>query len=73
MTIEQLKAAYDARPFCPFVIHLADGSAIPVEGRELIMGVPSGRTIVVAQQDGALNIVGLSHITDLEVKPSPYD
>ena len=68
MTIQQLKAAYEAQPFRPFVIQLADGREVPVNGRELIMAVPSGRTIVVAQQDGALTIIGRPHITDLEIK-----
>ena len=70
MTIEQLKAAYDAQPFRPFVIHLADGREIPVKSREFIMSVPSGRTIVVAQPDDTLNIIDLLLVTDLEVGPS---
>ena len=44
MTIEQMRAAYDAKPFRPFVIHLADGRAVPVNHREFIMAAPSGRT-----------------------------
>jgi hypothetical protein len=34
MTIEQLRNAYDAQPFRPFVSHLADGRAIPVSVRK---------------------------------------
>ena len=37
MTIEQMRAAYQAQPFLPFVIHLADGREIPVVHREFIM------------------------------------
>jgi hypothetical protein len=70
MTIQQLKAAYDAQPFRPFVIHLADGREIAVKSREFIMSVPSGRTIVVAQPDDTLNIIDLLLITDLEVSPA---
>ncbi len=70
MTIEQLRAAYQAQPFRPFVIHLADGRAIPVEHREFIMTVPSGRTVIVAQPDDTFNIVDLLLVTDLEFKPS---
>jgi len=69
MTIEQLRTAYGAQPFRPFVIHLADGRAVPVEHREFIMTVPSGRTIVVAQPDDTLNIIDLLLVTDLEIKP----
>jgi hypothetical protein len=70
MTIEQLRAAYDAKPFRPFVLHLADGRALPVQHREFIMTVPSARTVVTAQPDGTLNIVDLLLITDLELKPT---
>ena len=69
MTIEQLRAAYQALPFRPFVIHLADGRAVPVEHREFIMTVPSGRTLIVAQPDDTVNIIDLLLVTDLEIKP----
>jgi hypothetical protein len=68
MTIEQLRAAYNTQPFRPFIIHLADGRAIPVQHREFMLTVPSGRTIVVCQPDDTLNIVDLLLVTDLEFK-----
>jgi hypothetical protein len=68
MTVEQLRAAYNAQPFRPFVIHLADGRSLPVHHREFIMTVPSGRTIVVCQPDDTLNIIDLLLVTDLEIK-----
>ncbi|MBI1903935.1 MAG: hypothetical protein HYS13_22775 [Planctomycetia bacterium] len=70
MTIEKLREMYNAQPFRPFVIHLADGREIPVHHRDFIMSVPSGRTIVVAQADDTLNIIDLLLITDLELKPT---
>ena len=70
MTIEHMRAAYDAKPFLPFIMHLADGSAIPVQSREFIMAVPKGRTLVVCQPDGALNIIDLLLVTHLETKPA---
>ena len=69
MTIEQLRAAYQAQPFQPFTLHLADGREIPVVHREFMMTVPSGRTIVVAQPDDTVNIIDLLLVTDLEFKP----
>jgi hypothetical protein len=71
MTIEQLRAAYDAQPFRLFVMHVADGRSVPVRHREFIMTVPSGRTVVVCQPDDTLNIIDLLPVTDLEVKPKP--
>jgi hypothetical protein len=70
MTIEQLRAAYDAEAFRPFVIHLAEGRAIPVRHRESIMTVPSGLTVIVCQPDDSLKIIDLLLITDLELRPS---
>jgi hypothetical protein len=70
MTIEQLRNFYNADPFRPFVIHLADGRAIPVHHREFIMAVPSGRTVVICQPDDTLNVIDLLLVTDLELKPA---
>lgn len=70
MTIEQLRNAYSAQPFRPFIIHLADGREIPVRHREFMMAVPSGRTVVVCQPDDTLNIIDLPLVTDLEIAPS---
>ncbi|MGL4515004.1 MAG: hypothetical protein ACRCT8_18115 [Lacipirellulaceae bacterium] len=69
MTVEQLRSAYRAEPFLPFVLHLADGRAIPVISREFIMTAPSGRTIVVFQPDETMNVIDLLLVTDLEFKP----
>ncbi len=69
MRIEQLKARYDAKPFQPFVIHLADGRELPVFHRDFIMTVPSGRTVVVCQPDDSVHIIDLLLITDLEIAP----
>ena len=70
MTIEQLRNVYDAQPFQPFIIHLADGRSVPVHHREFIMSAPSGRTIIVAQPDDTFNIIDLLLVTDLELKPA---
>jgi hypothetical protein len=69
MTIEQLRNVYDAHPFRPFVLHLADGRHVSVISREFLLSVPSGRTIVVCQPDDTLNIIDLLLVTDLEIKP----
>jgi hypothetical protein len=68
MTIEKLKEFYQATPFRPFVIQLADGRAIPVQHRDFIAAAPSGRTIGVYQPDDTFNLIDLLLVTDLEVK-----
>ncbi len=68
MTIEQVKQLYNAAPFQPFVIYLADGRRIPVKHREFMATSPSGRTIVVYEEDDSFNIIDLLLVTSLEVK-----
>jgi hypothetical protein len=70
MTIEQIRKFYEAQPFQPFVIHLADGREIPIPSREFMMTSPTGRTMVVYQADGTANFIDLLLVTDLEVKPA---
>jgi len=68
MTIDRVRSLYDAQPFQPFTLHLADGRAIPVAHREFLASAPSGRTVVVFQPDDSFNIIDLLLVTDLEVK-----
>ncbi len=70
MTIDRLRDVYQAQPFRPFTMHLADGRRIPVRHREFLMPSPSGRTVVVYQPDDSLNIVDMLLVTDLEIKPN---
>lgn len=65
MTIEQIRNAYEAQPFVPFLLHLADGREIPVRSREF-MGRAPGRTVAVHQPDGRRNVIDLLLVTDLE-------
>ena len=68
MTIEQVKKLYNATPFQPFVIHLADGREVPVVHRDFIMAVPSGRILVVALPDDTVDLIDLLLVTDVEVQ-----
>jgi hypothetical protein len=70
MTIDKIRQLYDARPFRPFTLHLADGREIEVEHPEFMARAPSGRTVVIYQPDDSFNIVDLLLVTDLEVKSS---
>jgi hypothetical protein len=67
MTIEKVRAFYDATPFRPFVIHLADGRALKVQSREFMATAPSGRTVTLYQSDDSLNVIDLLLVTDLEI------
>lgn len=58
-----------ARPFKPFVMHLADGRSIRVQHPESFWSVPSGRTVLISQPDDTVNIIDLLLGTDLELQP----
>ena len=70
MTFDRLRDFYNAQPFRPFVMRLAEGRRIPVVHRDFIMSVPSGRTVIVVQPDDTVNIVDLLLVTDLELEPA---
>jgi hypothetical protein len=67
MTIEKIRDLYNAQPFQPFIIHLADGREIPVRHPDFVAAEPSGRTAIVYQPDDSHNIIDLLLVTDLEV------
>jgi len=67
MTIKEIRNLYEARPFQPFKIHMADGRDIPVDHPEFLASAPSGRTIVVYGSDDSFNVIDLLLVTDLEV------
>ncbi len=69
MTTEQFRRLLDARPFQPFIVHLAGGGQIAVNSREFIMPSPSGRTFAVAHGDDTISIIDLLLVDRLETKP----
>lgn len=69
MTIEQLRQVHQARPFRPFVLHLADGRAIRVQHNEFLSHSPSGRTIIVYHPDDSFSIIDLLLVAEIEVEP----
>ena len=66
MTIEKIREAYDAQPFQPFTIHIADGRHVHVAHREFMASAPSGRTIIVFQPDDRHQVIDVMLITGLE-------
>jgi len=69
MTVEQVRTLYNAQPFQPFTMHLADGRSLVVHHREFLSFSASGRTVIVNQPDDSFNIVDLLLVTDLAIKP----
>jgi hypothetical protein len=68
MTIEQLRNTYNAQPFRPFTIHLADGRALHVPHRDFLSHSPGGRTVIVYHDDDSFSVLDLLLITELKVE-----
>lgn len=65
MTTEQIRKAMAATPFKPFVIETAGGREYPVPHPEFLYITPPGRTIIVSDRDGAVDILDLLLIESL--------
>ena len=72
MRIQELRELRDATPFRSFVMHLADGRAIPVRHRDFLISSPSGRTTIVYQPDDSFDIVDVMLVTSLRVKSNGH-
>jgi hypothetical protein len=70
MKISELQKLYDAEPFRPFLIHMADGRKIPVKHREFMALSPSGRTAYVYQMNDDSDVIDVALVTSLELRRS---
>ncbi|MCG8451460.1 MAG: hypothetical protein MI725_17980 [Pirellulales bacterium] len=70
MTIEQLRNTYQAKPFQPFVLHLADGRSFQIPHRDFIAHSPQGRTVIVFGKEDNFDMIDLLLVTSIEVTPS---
>ncbi len=65
MTTEQLRRFHQAKPFQPFIIHLADGRRIAVDHPEMMAYKPNERTFAV-WSGGAYEVADLLLVTSLK-------
>jgi len=66
VTVEKLREMYNAKPFMPFRVHLADGRSVDIDHPEFLMFSRSGRTIYVSKPDDTFEIIDLLLVTSLE-------
>ena len=66
MTIEAIREAVHAEPFCPFILRLAGGPTIKVPHPDYIAYGPKGRTVVVYRDDDSFKIVDTRLVTEIE-------
>ncbi len=67
MTAEQLRKAREKAPFKPFTIYLSDQRHFLIPHQDFVWIVPGGRTIGIADEAGAVEIVDLVHITSVKL------
>ena len=67
MTIQQLRAAHRATPFQPFTVHMADGRAFHVPHPDFLSMSPTGRTVIIYQEDEEFSILDLLLTTEIEM------
>ena len=67
MTIEPLRRTYQATPFRPFTIRMADGRQFAIPHPDFFSMSPVGRTAVIYHDDGSASIVDLLLMTELEL------
>lgn len=70
MTTQQLRAAHRAAPFRPFTIHMADGRSIPAPHPDFLSISPSGRTVIIYEEDDSFSILDLLLMTEIEMSPA---
>ena len=57
MTIEQFKSTLHLQPFRPFTIRMADGRAFDVAHPDFVAQSPTGRNVIVFQQDDSYSLL----------------
>jgi hypothetical protein len=67
MTIEQFRATLHQLLFRPFTIRMADGRSFDVSHRDFIAHSPSGRTVIIVQDDESYSVLDLLLMTEVEV------
>jgi hypothetical protein len=66
MTIQQLRAAHRAAPFQPFTVHMADGRSFHVPHPDFLSMSPTGRTVIIYQDDDEFSILDLLLMTEIQ-------
>lgn len=67
MNVQQLRTAHRAAPFRPFTIRMADGRSFHVPHPDFLFMTPSGRTLIVCQDNDEFSILDLLLMTEIEM------
>jgi hypothetical protein len=67
MTADQVKKAREQAPFKNFIIYLSDQRRFEIPHPDFLWIIPGGRTIAIADENGAAEIIDLVHVTSLKL------
>jgi len=67
MTADQVKKAQERAPFERFTLYLSDQRRFEIPHPDFLWVIPGGRTIAVADEQGAAELIDLVHVTSLKV------
>ena len=67
MTVQQLRTAHRATPFRPFTIRMADGRSFHVPHPDFLSMSPTGRTVIIYQDDEEFSILDLLLMTEIQM------
>jgi hypothetical protein len=70
MMVEEINELWDARPFQPFEVAMADGAVFTVTSPKLMLLTPSLRTMHLVTPEGKSRWLALSQMTRVSVAHS---
>lgn len=66
MQIHAIRSMLSRRPFVPFVMHLADGRAIPIRHPDMLVLSPNGATAETFLNFETKEVIPLDRVTSVE-------
>lgn len=67
MTAREFRSVFDALPFRPFRVYLAGGRVVVVPHQDYALLSPTGRTLIVYQDEDSFQVIDLMLATGVEV------
>ena len=69
MTAKEIRGQYEATPFVPFRVHMANGKSVDVPHPEFMHLSPRGSRLIVDKPDDTFEIIDVSLVTSVEMLP----
>jgi hypothetical protein len=66
MTGEQIRRLYQATPFQPFRVHMANRRSVDVPHPDFMHLTPTGRRLIIDREDDSSEIIDVLLITSVE-------